>query len=1384
MSARPELSPAKRQLLDRLLAGQARTARTAPDRIKPRPAGTIPPISAEQQDVWLHAAMAPDVPLYNEAFTIHRTGSFDPAIFERSLNEVVHRLELWRSSFEMRDGRLSQIVHPALHVKLDAVDLTALPAGEREAAALRIAQEEARKPLDPARPPLLRATAIRLAEDMHRVYVAIHHLIFDGVSIYRVVIPELVEIYQALCRGEPPRLPEPGLQFGDYAVWREQQLASQPMVRELAYWRQALAGELPVLRLPTSRPRPASPSYRGGMETFALADGVAAALKALSRREGVTLYATLLAAFKVLLHRYSGQDDIVIGGVTDMRRRPELERVAGYFLNSMPLRTRPSGEVPFRAYLAQVSDTVIGALDASSVPFNRIVREVMPRRASGRHALFDILFSIQPPAPSLPEGWDLTQMDVAVGAAKFDLYLELEERIDGGIVGRFLYSTDLFDAPAIRRMIDHWTTLLAGVAEDADCPLGALPLLTPTEVQSLIGGGRAAACDYPSTTVHGLIEAQARRTPEAPAVECRGRTWTYAELDRHASRLAAHLRRAGAARGALVAGAVDRSLEMVAALIAVLKAGAAYLPLDPHLPPARLAQLIADARPAVVLTERRLAGRIPAGEAPVVACDDIAPGQDALVADGPTAEPDDLAYVIYTSGSTGKPKGVEIRHRSVVNLLTAVGHELRLGGGERLLAVTTISFDIAALELFLPLITGGRAIVATRDEAVDPARLAALFRSSRPAIMQATPATWRGLLAAGWAGDPALTILCGGEALPAELAARLLKCAGRLCNMYGPTETTIWSLMHDVRPGDEGPVPIGRPLANNSVYVLDANGNPVPTGVPGELYIGGVGLARGYRGDPAQTGQRFRSMPAVRGERLYRTGDLVRYRPDGLLEFLGRTDNQVKIRGFRVGLEEVDAALAAHPDVAAAAARAIPDASGEMALVAYVVSKAEPGRDIPDLQQVLQRSLPGYMVPSRIIALPALPMTPNGKVDRKRLPDAPALTALKAGGEPADELERNLVAVWKDLLRVPELGVHDNFFELGGHSLLAFLLAAEIKRLTGRDLPLATLFEAPTVAALAELLRSGAEPGFSYLVQLKPGSAARPLFIVHGVFGNIVEMKGLAARLRTERPVYALQARGADPRQEPHTTIAEMAEAYLAALRGRQPEGPYAIGGYSFGGLVAYEMACRLRDGGQEVELLALIDVDMHERNLPMLDRLAYEWSLIERALRKAAALPSRETPAYLLRKLRQLWNRVLLRMGIREQGDPSNEVTGALSPRAVRMYQIGYREFVRFRPRPFDRKIAAFRVTGPRFDACDSLPILRRVTPSIDIYGIAGEHETVMQEGSVGSLAVQMNRCLAALDAGAEAAASPAHRPRKGNRSRNKAIVLESPGEWARQGN
>jgi hypothetical protein len=480
MTAVPDLSGPKRLLLQKLLHGDGAGSDRLSDKVMRRQAGSIPPLSAEQQHVWLHASMAPGLPLYNEAITIHRRGSFALAALERSLNEILQRHEIWRTSFEMVDGKVRQIVHPDLRLPLELVDLAHLPASEREDEALRIATAEARKPFDLGRLPLLRAKVLRLAPDLHRLYVTLHHIIFDGVSIYRVVMPELTALYEAFSTGRHPTLAAPALQYGDYALWREHQLAGDAMTRELEYWRRELAGELPVLRLPSDQQLSAAPTHRGAMETFSISAKLTAALKALSRSEGVTLYVTLLAAFKTLLHRYSGQDDIVIGGVTDMRRRSELEGLVGYFLNSVALRTRPSSDLAFRDYLAQVRDTVLGALDASTVPFDRVVREMQPKREAGRHPLFQVLFSIEPPAPVFAAGWDLTQMEVTIGTAKFDLYLELDERPEG-IVGRFLYGTDLFDAPGIRRMIDHWINLLQAVVVDPAGALGSLSLLTPRE---------------------------------------------------------------------------------------------------------------------------------------------------------------------------------------------------------------------------------------------------------------------------------------------------------------------------------------------------------------------------------------------------------------------------------------------------------------------------------------------------------------------------------------------------------------------------------------------------------------------------------------------------------------------------------------------------------------------------------------------------------------------------------------------------------------------------------------------------------------------------------------------------------------------------------------
>jgi thioesterase domain-containing protein len=608
--------------------------------------------------------------------------------------------------------------------------------------------------------------------------------------------------------------------------------------------------------------------------------------------------------------------------------------------------------------------------------------------------------------------------------------------------------------------------------------------------------------------------------------------------------------------------------------------------------------------------------------------------------------------------------------------------------------------------------------------------------------IQATPATWRGLLAAGWSGDTRLTILCGGEALAPDLASALRARCARLWNMYGPTETTIWSLRHKIE-ADEEVVPIGRPLANTRVYILDENGVPVPDLVPGELVIAGDGLALGYRNDPELTARKFVTAAWRAGERLYRTGDHARYRPDGTIEFLGRTDNQVKIRGFRVGLEEVESAIAGHPAVVACAVGVSRDSSAELQLTAYLSGAGLSDGDIPAIRDFLRQRLPSYMVPTGFMILPALPMTPNRKVDRRKLP-APQILGSGETAEPRDSLEADLASIWKNVLGLEKLGINDNFFDLGGHSLLASIVVAQIQTELGYQLPLAALFRAPTIARLAQSLRSEHGPVFSHLVRLRPGTG-RPVFIVHGIFGNVLQLKDLAEQLSTTRPIFAIQARGADPRQEPHTSIAEMVEAYVAAVQEVQASGPYALAGYSFGGLIAFEMARWFRAHDQAVDLLALFETDLYARYLPWRDKLAYRLSLLRRVIGKVATLPLSAVPSYLRSKLFQLGHRLLLRLGLRHDFVDLNDLSGPMASRYRQMYAIGARAFVAFRPKPYDGKLSIFHTTGQRFGTCDPTPIWRQAARQIELFEIDGRHGTIMEKPYVTTLAAQFSRCLAA---------------------------------------
>jgi len=1048
------------------------------------------PLSFGQEQLWVIDQLAPGSPVYNIVEYLRLRGPLDAAALERALNAVVRRHEALRTTFRAAeaDGRPVQVIAPVLAVPLRVVDLGDFSADAREAVAQEHASAEARRPFDFGRGPLLRATLLRLDAGAHALVLVVHHIVADGWSM-GLLIRELVACYAAAMGGgvdgaeAPSALPALPMQYTDFACGQRERLRGEAVADDLAYWTGQLAGMPDSLDLPADRPRPPVQTFRGAWYEFALPTEIYAAIVRLSQKERVTPFMALLAAFQALLHRYTGRDDIVVGSPVAGRTRTETEGLIGLFMGMLVLRGDLAGDPTFRELLGRARDVALDAYAHQDVPFEHLVEELRPPRDPSRNPLFQVMFVLQnmPAPPNNMAGVDLRREEVHTGTAKFDLSLILIPEPEGeGLRGLLEYNTDLFEEATIARMAEHIRTLLDGIAADPDRRLSELPLLTEAERHQVLVDWNSTAAPIPQATLPELFAAQAARTPDAVAVTCADEELTYAALDHRADRLARRLRELGVGPDVLVGLYVERSPEMVVGLLGILKAGGAYVPLDPSFPAERLAFMAADAALPVLVTQATLMGQLPAHEARVVLLDepDAADGGDLAVAEGAVdvaggATLDDLAYVLYTSGSTGRPKGVQIPHRALVNFLASMGRAPGLTAADTLLAVTTLSFDIAGLEIYLPLITGARLVVAGRDVAMDGAALAETLARTGATVMQATPATWRLLLDAGWQGDPRLKVLCGGEALPGELAARLRPRVGALWNMYGPTETTIWSTLQEVaEPADAAGevVPIGRPIANTQTYVLDAHMRPVPVGVPGELYIGGAGLACGYLGRPALTAERFVPDPfdPDPGARLYKTGDLARHRPDGALEYLGRLDNQVKMRGYRIELGEVEAALAAHPAVRQAVVTAREDTPGDARLVAYVVGDAP----AEGLRALLRARLPAYMVPSAFVALEGFPLTPNGKVDRRALPapDAAPPADADAYVVPRTPTEREVAAVWAEVLKVARVGAEDDFFALGGHSLLATQVVARLRAAHGPAVSLRTLFDAPTVALLAAAL--------------------------------------------------------------------------------------------------------------------------------------------------------------------------------------------------------------------------------------------------------------------------------------------------------------------------
>ena len=1190
------LSPEKRALLERRLM-QQNARGVKPQGISQRDAAAPCPLSFAQQRLWFLDQLEPASAVYNIVKAVRLRGTLHLEALRQALDAILERHEALRTTFSSVDGDPIQVINEPCVVPLAISDLRTLPAAERESECLHRLREVAQRPFNLSTDTMLRAALVRLQDDECVLLLVMHHIASDGWSV-GLLMRELSAFYTSFVTGSAVTLPALPIQYADYAVWQRQWLQGEALATQVTYWKQQLKWALPVLELPRDYPRPMVQTYRGARQALQVPPAVTEGLKTLSRQAGVTLFMTLLAAWQTLLFRYTGQEDISVGTPIAGRTRAETEGLIGFFVNTLVLRTDLSGDPTFMDLLPRVREMAMGAYAYQDLPFEKLVEEVHPERNLSHSPLFQVMFAFQNvPRQTLDfPGLEWSAVDVEQGTAKFDMSLALWEET-GGLAGSLEYNTDLFATPTITRIVGHLQTLLAGIAVCPTQRLSQLPLLAEVEQQQLLVEWNTTQAVYPQETcVHELIGTQAARTPDDIAVVCEGAHLTYRELDTRANQLGHYLRRYGVGPDVLVGICMERSLDMLVGMLGILKAGGAYVPLDPAYPQDRIAFMIEDSGAPILLTHSPVLSRLPDHRARVVCVDtdweEVAREREDNPMGG--VVPEHLAYVIYTSGSTGKPKGVQIPHRAVVNFLHTMGQRPGIVAQDVLLAVTTLSFDIAGLELFLPLTVGARVVVVSRAVAADGHQLARQLAEHGATIMQATPATWRLLLESGWQGHDRLKILCGGEALPEELAQALLsKCAG-LWNMYGPTETTIWSTVAKIDTQEQA-MTIGRPIANTQLYVLDRCQRPVPIGVPGELYIGGAGVARGYLYRPDLTAERFVEHPFSQepAARLYRTGDLVRYRSDGTLEFLGRIDHQVKIRGFRIELGEIETVLTAHPAVREAVVIAREDTPGDKRLVAYVVTSKSSMPASSELRSFLRQQLPEYMIPTAFMDLDALPLTPNGKVDRRALP-VPERTRIAPDGPlvtPRDALDLQLTQIWEKVLGLKPIGLQDNFFELGGHSLLAVRLFGHIERLCGKKLPLATLFQAPTIEQLANVLRQKDWVGpWSSLVAIQPGGTKPPFFCIHAHGGDVLFYRDLAQHLGPDQPFYALQAQGLDGTQPHHTSIDEMAAHYLKEIRTLQLEGPYFLGGYCLGAVVVFEMAQQLHAQGEEVGLLVVFD--------------------------------------------------------------------------------------------------------------------------------------------------------------------------------------------------
>ena len=1310
------------------------------------------PLSFAQQRLWFLDQLEPGNPAYNIPAAMRLRGALNVAALEQGLNEVVQRHEVLRTTFSLVEGQPVQVIAPTLTLTLPVVDLRNLPGTQREAEALWLATEEARRPFDLARGPLLRATLLRLDEEDHVLLLTMHHIVSDGWSM-GIVFRELSALYEAFSKGKPSPLPELPIQYADFAVWQQQWLQGEVLEAQLSYWKKQLAGYSPSLDLPTDCPRPVIQTHRGVRQSLVLSKTLSASLKALSRQEGTTLFMTLLAAFQALLYRYTGQDDIIVGSPIANRNRSEIEGLIGFFLNTLVLRTDLSGTPSFRELLARVREVTLRAYGHQDLPFEKLLEELQPERDLSRTPLFQVFLNMLN-----FEGHELKLRGLTVERLRpsepdsnFDLTLYASEE-DEEIHLELVYNTDLFRQDRMVAMLEQFKHLLSQIVENPEGKITRFSLVTPTAEKLLPNPTQVLRSDWQGA-VHTQFSQQAQRFPERLAAVDKQETWTYKELDARSNQLANYLIASGVQPQDIVAIYGHRSASLVWAVLGVLKAGAAFLILDPAYPAPRLIDYVHVAKPRGWI-QIEAAGELPADLEKFVTtlscgCHLRLPQRSTAVAcgfleeystDDPEVEigPDNLAYVAFTSGSTGRPKGTLGRHGPLSYFQPWLAEAFSLSVLDRFSTLSGLSHDPLQRDIFTPLWLGATICIPDADIIETPGRLADWMAQEKITFTHLTPAMGQ-ILTETVAPDCRIPSLryafFVGDKLTQRDVARLRRLALRVTciNSYGSTETQRAVGYYVIPPEpepEEGQAkavyPLGRGMPDVQLLVLNVEQQLAGVGEIGEIYVRSPHLAQGYLGNEALTKARFLTNPftGAAGDRLYKTGDLGRYLPDGNVEFLGRADHQVKIRGFRVEPREIEAVLGQHPAVREAVALAREDEVGEKRLVAYVVPNQEQVPTTSELRSFLKAKLPEYMVPSTFVMLEALPLTPNGKVDRRALPmpDTARPKLEKAFVAPRDTLELQLTKIWEQFLGLQLIGVQDNFFELGGHSLLAVRVFAQIEKVFGQSLPLATLFQAPTVEQLANVLRQkGWSTPWSSLVAIQPGGSKPPFFCVPGNLGNVfVDLGDLARHFGPDQPFYGLQDGIQNPSQ-----IEALAAHYVDEIRAVQPEGPYLLGGVCSGGVVAFEMAQQLQAQGQKVALLALVE-PLHPPVPGLRSYIKFAAFIIRRLVRRfghhsrnVSQLGSVEQGAYIHLKAKLVANSWALR---------------------------------RYAPQPYPGRIALFLANESLTKSPQDPQLGWRelATSGVEVHVIPGTHDTITrsydaapEESQIQALAEQLRACI-----------------------------------------